>query len=141
MSPTLQNPAGGHRTTEVNQPLVVGTLQAHGKGRGYRVDTEGAADGHLVPVGFHMIQDPIHPEGGSPALGRKSNGMGVGTAVGVRRLTPVECERLQGWPDDWTAPPGLSAPDSRRYAAIGDGVTANVSHWLGIRLLKYGGSG
>ena len=39
--------------------------------------------------------------------------------MSVRRLTPVECERLMGWPDNWTAPPGIKAPDSKRYAEIG----------------------
>lgn len=55
-------------------------------------------------------------------------------ANGVRRLTPVECERLMGWPDDWTAPRGVNAPDSRRYAACGDGVVAPVAEWIGRRL-------
>jgi DNA (cytosine-5)-methyltransferase 1 len=54
--------------------------------------------------------------------------------VGVRRLTPVECERLQAWPDGWTNPDG-TAPDSRRYAACGDGVTATVGEWIGRRLM------
>lgn len=47
----------------------------------------------------------------------------------------VECERLQGLPDDWTDPHG-TAPDSRRYAGLGDAVTANVGEWIGRRLLK-----
>ncbi len=48
----------------------------------------------------------------------------------VRRLTPRECERLQGFPDDWTA----IGPDSRRYAALGDAVTVPVAEWIGRRL-------
>jgi site-specific DNA-cytosine methylase len=52
----------------------------------------------------------------------------------VRRLTPVECERLQSLPDGWTDV-GDTA-DSRRYAALGDAVTANVSYWIGRRLLE-----
>jgi site-specific DNA-cytosine methylase len=56
-------------------------------------------------------------------------------AVGVRRLTPTECERLQAWPDGWTNPDG-TAPDSRRYAACGDGVTASVAEWIGRRILS-----
>lgn len=54
----------------------------------------------------------------------------------VRRLTPREAERLQGWPDDHTAPPGLKVSDTRRYAAIGDGITAPVAEWLGRRLAE-----
>lgn len=58
------------------------------------------------------------------------------TSNGVRRLTPRECERLQGFPDDWTLIQwrGKPAPDSRRYAALGDAVTVPVARWLGDRL-------
>lgn len=100
--------------------------------------------------GFHMTQDPIDEPDGTPALGRKSGGMGVaytlrrdpgGTGQGhntnyayddapVRRLTARECERLQGFPDDWT-----TGPDSRRYAALGDAVTVNVAEWIGRRIM------
>lgn len=55
------------------------------------------------------------------------------TAASVRRLTPTECERLQGFPDGWTQLGDTS--DSRRYAALGDAVTVNVAEWLGRRLL------
>ena len=48
----------------------------------------------------------------------------------VRRLTPVECERLQGFPDDWTA--GLA--DSHRYKQMGNAVTVNVAHYIGVTL-------
>lgn len=63
------------------------------------------------------------------------------TVVGstVRRLTPMECERLMGWPDGWTDIPWNKkdhAPDSRRYAACGNGVVAPVSYWIGARLAE-----
>ena len=44
----------------------------------------------------------------------------------VRRLTPVECERLQGFPDDWTA--GQS--DSSRYKQMGNAVAVPVVEWV-----------
>lgn len=52
----------------------------------------------------------------------------------VRRLTPVECERLMSWPDGWTAIDGDATPDGRRYAACGDGVVSNVAEWIGRRI-------
>ena len=67
----------------------------------------------------------------------------------VRRLTPTECERLQGWPDGWTVarswsgfkagsdpdlPLGL---DSHRYRCVGNGVAAPVAQWIGERLAQY----
>ena len=57
----------------------------------------------------------------------------------VRRLTPMECERLMGWPDGWTDIPWNKkdhAPDSRRYAACGNGVVAPVAYWIGARLAE-----
>lgn len=46
----------------------------------------------------------------------------------VRRLTPLECERLQGFPDGWTDVPG--ATDSARYKQCGNAVTVNVFDWV-----------
>lgn len=54
-----------------------------------------------------------------------------------RRLTPVECERLMGWPDGWTDVPdekGKPAPDTARYKACGNGVASPVAAWIGFRL-------
>lgn len=57
---------------------------------------------------------------------------------GVRRLSPVECERLQGWPDQWTRfdEKGRELADGPRYRMIGNGVTSSVAEWLGRRLVK-----
>ena len=55
------------------------------------------------------------------------------TAYGVRRLTPTECERLQGFPDGWTEPAGS---DSARYKELGNAVTVNVPQWLFRRMLE-----
>ena len=52
----------------------------------------------------------------------------------VRRLSPLECERLMAWPDGWTAPEGIKAPDTKRYAACGDGIVASVAYWIGQRI-------
>lgn len=48
----------------------------------------------------------------------------------VRRLTPMECERLQGFPDGWTE----TQSDSQRYKQMGNAVTVNVIEWIGERL-------
>jgi len=55
-----------------------------------------------------------------------NNVSGVATSTNVRRLTPVECERLQGFPDDWTA--GQS--DSTRYKQMGNAVAVPVVEWI-----------
>ena len=57
----------------------------------------------------------------------------------VRRLTPKECERLQGFPDDWTLIPwrGKMAPDGPRYKACGNSMAVPVMNWIGERIKKY----
>ena len=61
----------------------------------------------------------------------------VALSTVVRRLTPRECERLQGLPDDWTLVPwrGKPAPDGPRYKAIGNGMAVPVVKWIGQRLM------
>ena len=51
--------------------------------------------------------------------------------AGVRRLTPLECERLQSFPDGWTEPQS----DSARYRQLGNAVTVNVAEWIGRRIV------
>jgi DNA (cytosine-5)-methyltransferase 1 len=54
----------------------------------------------------------------------------------VRRLTPTECERLQGFPDGWTAHDAEGQPisDSARYRMLGNAVTVSVVRWIALRL-------
>ena len=54
----------------------------------------------------------------------------------VRRLTPRECERLQGFPDDYTLVPwrGGLLPDGPRYKALGNSMAVNVMRWIGRRI-------
>lgn len=56
--------------------------------------------------------------------------------MSVRRLTPTECERLQGFPDGYTAIPrkGKTAADGPRYKALGNSMAVNVIRWLGRRI-------
>lgn len=57
----------------------------------------------------------------------------------VRRLTPRECERLQGFPSDWTkipyrGKPADECPDGPRYKAIGNSMAVPVMRWIGERI-------
>lgn len=57
----------------------------------------------------------------------------------VRRLLPVECERLMGFPDNWTriswkGKPAEECPDSPRYKACGNSMCVNVMRWIGMRI-------
>jgi DNA (cytosine-5)-methyltransferase 1 len=93
--------------------------------------------------GFHLTQDPISSRDAVPAI---SSGNGKGMAcIGVcehnglrwivRRLTPTEGERCQGWPDDWSRwrADGSEISDSARWRLIGNGVATPVSEWIARR--------
>jgi DNA (cytosine-5)-methyltransferase 1 len=63
----------------------------------------------------------------------------VAMSMQVRRLTPVECERLQGFPDDYTAihwrgKPASECPDGPRYKALGNSMAVPVMRWIGERI-------
>jgi DNA (cytosine-5)-methyltransferase 1 len=76
--------------------------------------------------------------GGKPGQGTPC----VATAAAVRRLTPRECERLQGFPDDHTRIPwrGKMAPDGPRYKALGNSMAVPVMRWIGERISRLNAS-
>jgi DNA (cytosine-5)-methyltransferase 1 len=57
--------------------------------------------------------------------------MAVVKDMAVRRLTPLECERLQGFPDGWTD----ELSDSVRYRTLGNAVAVPVAEWIGRRMV------
>jgi DNA (cytosine-5)-methyltransferase 1 len=59
--------------------------------------------------------------------------------MAVRRLTPIECERLQGFPDNYTdiKPKGKPTPDGSRYKALGNSMAVPVMKWIGERINQY----
>ena len=65
----------------------------------------------------------------------------IATAMAVRRLTPVECERLQGFPDNWSriswkGKPEDQCPDGPRYKACGNSMAVPVMRWIGERIAE-----
>lgn len=69
-------------------------------------------------------------------LDTDGSSIGVLTNWRVRRLTPTECERLQGFPDGYTAITyrGKPAADGPRYKALGNSMAVNVMRWIGVRI-------
>lgn len=60
----------------------------------------------------------------------------ISDGLSVRRLMPIECERLQGFPDNWTlvewnGKPLAECPDARRYKALGNSMAVPVMRWIG----------
>ena len=108
--------ASGRNTPMVAQPYVGG------------VDYENNA---------HTMDEPTGPLlKGSPTGGGRPL-PAIATAMQVRRLTPVECERLQGFPDNYTNIPWRNkpeSPDGPRYKAMGNSMAVPVMRWIGERI-------
>ena len=73
---------------------------------------------------------------GTPGSSVNASGPTIMQARQVRRLTPVECERLQGFPDDYTLVPFRKsfAKDGHRYKALGNSMAVPVMRWIGTRI-------
>lgn len=102
----------------------------------YTLDTTGL-QGVAQPTVIHGTQDPCVSDVAF-AQGRNSGGENVLIqSMAVRRLTPVECERLQGFPDNYTNIPwrkAIDSPDGPRYKALGNSMAVPVMKWIGERL-------
>lgn len=99
----------------------------------------------LVIDGTRVDDVRVYDDGLTPCL---KNRMGTGgnnvpfvaegqPTMQVRRLTPLECERLMGWPDDHTAT-GTNGPvsDTNRYKMCGNGVASPVAQWIGEAIMR-----
>ena len=97
----------------------------------------GGAGNSMPAVAFNAYQrtegQATWPLGASD--GRKVE-VGVRQAMAVRRLTPRECERLQGFPDDYTLVTYRNKPaaDGPRYKALGNSMAVPVMRWIGERI-------
>lgn len=87
---------------------------------------------HLIAWHGAQITSPTNKGGVFDNVSTTMNGDNR-SMVGVRCLTPTECERLQGFPDGWTD--GQS--DTVRYRQLGNAVTVNVLEWIGKRIVEY----
>ena len=105
-----------------------------------------SADRHAVAI-HENARNELRLTDVSPTLSHSGGGkagqgyQAVLSKSQVRRLTPLECERLQGLPDNYTRIPwrkktALNCPDSPRYQAIGNAMAVPVVAWIGRRILK-----
>lgn len=86
----------------------------------------------------HTMDEPTGPLlKGSPTGGGRPL-PAIATSMQVRRLTPTECERLQGFPDSYTdiKPNGKPTPDGPRYKALGNSMAVPVMRWIGSQIDK-----
>ncbi|MFN7341282.1 MAG: DNA cytosine methyltransferase [Opitutia bacterium] len=106
------------------------TLQSH-QGQAVAFDTTQITS----PGNFSNPKpgDACHP------LAAEAHAPAIAYAAAVRRLTPRECERLQGFPDDytlipWRGKPAAECPDGPRYKALGNSMAVPVVRWIGRRI-------
>ncbi|ECJ5919116.1 Dam family site-specific DNA-(adenine-N6)-methyltransferase [Salmonella enterica subsp. salamae] len=112
----------GQENAIITEPY---TIAIRGREEGSTVEfrNDGAANALLTSIG-----------------GRAGMGVGaIGWGMQVRRLTPVECERLQGFPDNhtlipWRGKDAADCPDGPRYKAIGNSMAVPVMRWIGERI-------
>ncbi|WP_433847123.1 DNA cytosine methyltransferase [Acinetobacter proteolyticus] len=132
------------------QGNIIGrSINNGGNGIGFREEqapTLTTADRHGV-VYCGTANDALRDLGSNitPTLRSGSNGGAIKQAVFqyvppyvfslARYLTEVECERLQGFPDNYTNVPKVS--NGKRYKALGNSMAVNVMHWIGVRLKQY----
>ena len=123
-----------HTLDQANGQAVAACLRSGGDG-----GVPSSRGENLIAV--HGTQDPCSSEHSAFALGRnggQENVVAEGSGGGaVRRLTPKECERLQGFPDDYTNIPWRgkpTAPDGPRYKAMGNSMAVPVMRWIGERI-------
>ena len=123
-------PDGGFYTeeTDVAKPLDTAGINPTANQGGTAVAFR---ENQRAEVSEHPIADALLSGGGKPGNGYPA----IRQDMAVRRLTPMECERLQGFPDNYTNIPGAS--DSGRYKALGNSMAVPVMHWIGKRINDY----
>ena len=126
LAPTLR--AGGRDASHPNAGVMPAIAYGIGSDAVDR-SGEGAAGNAAERSGLNIVENC------QPSLRARPNNS-VATASAVRRLTPRECERLQGFPDDWTLVPfrGKPAADGPRYKALGNSMAVPVMRWIGERI-------
>lgn len=123
----------------VSQPLVFDGAQITSKQHGSlpsKISQPLNTLGQMSVIAWEMQHaSEAYRESGSVAPTLQAR-MGTGgnnvPMVGVRRLTPLECERLQGFPDGWTD--GQS--NAQRYKQLGNAVAVPVIEWIGKRIME-----
>jgi DNA (cytosine-5)-methyltransferase 1 len=158
LSPALNTQSGANHAPDTKayivQPVAYnitfcdanGTRSDRPNGGLYVSETDVSSTMTKAGIGTNVAQ-PMAVDGYNQTLSTtsqtiradKSDGDHVGMvmqSMAVRRLTPVECERLQGFPDTYTdiMSKGKATPDGPRYKALGNSMAVPVMAWIGNRI-------
>ena len=141
IAPTLNRMGGGQR-----EPCIMSTGQGNAEiteGHAPTLTAHSQKEAPILAVNGFCWQNGFGIDGNGDLSGTLIKNQTPAAQIGssVRRLTPRECERLQGFPDDWTRIPwrGASAencPDGPRYKACGNSMAVPVMKWIGERIKK-----
>ena len=131
----------GRNSGQENAVCITGDITHTLKAEGFDASEDGTGRGQPIVAALRGISDYGD---GMPCLRAKGGDAGGGSEAlvsgsAVRRLTPRECERLQGLPDDytlipWRGKPAEECPDGPRYKAIGNSKAIPVVRWIGKRI-------
>lgn len=117
--------------------------------RAFALDCQPSGNTNVVCINANVIDKSPQGRSGCEGIGISENGICYTLLAGdahavlcglqVRRLTPLECERLQGMPDNhtripWRGKPAEKCPDGPRYKAVGNSMAVPVMRWIGRRL-------
>lgn len=145
IAPTMR--AMGHSGSHANAGgqlavCVTGDVTHTLKAEGFDASEDGTGRGQ--PIVVHGTQDPDICVDFAHTLGRNSGQENAlfGSTMAVRRLMPIECHRLQGFPDDWCAVPtgpkgDKIAADGPQYKQLGNSWAVNHARWVGYRIAQW----
>jgi len=135
---------------EVRTGGVVNTLNTNSNASGRNTPMVAFQQNYVASIQERAVSE--NPNNGPDGAGFRTDGaaytleartqpQSVATMSAVRRLTPVECERLQGFPDGYTAIPWRGkapedCPDGHRYKALGNSMAVPVMRWIGERIQR-----
>ena len=142
-SPTLRANMGDNQTAVAHAFKVRGGCEGGGKGylgqdeKAFTISTVQDQQIAFVDVYNHAIDGNVSATLTEACGGTNTSGPKMMNNMAVRRLTPIECERLQGFPDDYTNIPWRKkseSPDGPRYKAMGNSMAVPVMRWIGERI-------
>ena len=156
LQPTIQRGGAGGRHEGVMLPIAFGAQNSSSQGDSVSEHVTPTLDKSKTPAICAPLNTQLGLRGAETSNTRRE-GVGIGTdgdpsftlqaahshavitPTQVRRLTPIECERLQGFPDNytqiaWRNKMPENCPDGPRYKAMGNSMAVPVMHWIGKRI-------
>lgn len=144
ITPTLRSNGDAHSGFTTGDGLVIEPQVTHSlTSAGADASEDGTGRGTPIVAAWDSRNvtskaNRSRVEFGQPANTLHQGGLSVLGQFGVRRLTPTECERLQGFPDGWTAfgHDGKPISDSARYRMLGNAVCVPTAEWIARRVMN-----